>query len=252
MFCTNRTTELLAVRLSPADITKKMAKTSRSHRYSLPLASSLFSLSIICVFTLHNRYKLKKYRHQLEKQAQLRQEERKGRITAEKKLRKSSQETLGTSGFTYQPIGYIESPFPDRRATPRQPILAPAARGFLRFNRKIIQYQHYEELTQFSHIWVIFIFHENTNNTGEKSSLPAKIAPPRLGGERVGCLSTRSPHRPNPIGLSVCEIVEITDQYIEISGIDFVNGTPVLDSKSQTPLLFSSSETSLFSCFSFL
>lgn len=212
-----------------------MSKSHRSHRYSLPLATSLFLLSAACVFTWHGRRKLRKYRQEIEKQTQLRQEERKGRISAEKKLRKSQQEEVGTEGYQCPPIAVIESPFPDRRATPRQPILAPAARAFIRFNKQSIQFQHYEELAQFSHIWVIFIFHENTNVKGK--GLPAKIAPPRLGGSRVGCLSTRSPHRPNPIGLSVCEIVSVTENYIEIRGVDFVHGTPVLDSK--TSLLLS-------------
>lgn len=207
-----------------------MAKSGKSHRYSLPMAASLFALSILSTFYLHSRQKMRKYKKEIAKQVKLRQDERTGRINAEKKIRKDHQESVSNKGIRLETIGVIESPFPDRRATPRQPILAPAARAFIRFNKKLIQYAHYEELSQFSHIWVIFIFHENTT-AGENATLPAKIAPPRLNGQRVGCLSTRSPHRPNAIGLSVCEVVEVNEQGIEIRGVDFVAGTPILDGK---------------------
>ena len=53
-----------------------------------------------------------------------------------------------------------------------------------------------------------------------------QIAPPRLKGKKVGCLSTRSPHRPNNVGLSVCELLSVGEDYIDIRSIDFVHGTP--------------------------
>ncbi len=59
----------------------------------------------------------------------------------------------------------------------------------------------------------------------------AKIRPPRLHGQKVGCLSTRSPHRPNEIGLSVCEIVSVGPDYLELRAVDMVHGTPILDGK---------------------
>lgn len=76
------------------------------------------------------------------------------------------------------------------------------------------------------------MFHNNTNN--DSSSVLAKIKPPRLG-RKVGCLSTRSPHRPNNIGLSVCKVVKVGTGFIEISGIDMVDQTPVLDIKPYIP-----------------
>ena len=72
------------------------------------------------------------------------------------------------------------------------------------------------------------MFHENTNT--DATSL-AKIKPPRLFGKKVGCLSTRSPHRPNALGLSVCEVISVTNESIELACIDMMDGTPVLDSK---------------------
>jgi tRNA (Thr-GGU) A37 N-methylase len=85
---------------------------------------------------------------------------------------------------------------------------------------------------------VLFVFHENTNlakGKAPKTTFPAKIAPPRLGGKKVGLFSTRTPHRPNSVGLSVVKIEAVHDRCIEISGHDLVNGTPVLDVKPYVP-----------------
>ncbi len=137
---------------------------------------------------------------------------------------------FASTGFyqlVFSIIGIVESPFPDRRGTPRQPQLVPAAYAFIRF-AKHIQHAHYAELAQFSHIWILFHFHENTSVENVK----AKIRPPRLHGQTVGCLSTRSPHRPNAIGLSVCEVVKLEQNGIRVKCVDMVDGTPVLDGKS--------------------
>lgn len=171
---------------------------------------------------------------ELEDEKQKRIVERAGRIKTQQDKRACINETARENGFQLRPIGYIESPFPDRRGTPRQPSLVPAATGRIRFDKKIIQREHFSELEQFSHIWIIFIFHENTN-ADDTNAPPAKIKPPRLHGKKVGTLSTRSPHRPNPIGLSWCEVVSIGADYIEVRGIDLLHGTPVLDVKPYIP-----------------
>ena len=72
------------------------------------------------------------------------------------------------------------------------------------------------------------MFHANTNTEKGRHALSAKIKPPRLHGQRVGCLTTRSPHRPNNIGLSVCEIASLGKNYIEIVCCDMMEGTPVI------------------------
>ena len=117
-----------------------------------------------------------------------------------------------------------------------------SARGKIKFDKKVIQYEYYKELNDFSHIWILFVFHENTNEflsvhnkSTKQKSTKAKISPPRMHGLKVGCLSTRSPHRPNPIGLSVCKIISVQDGYIEISGMDMIKGTPILDVKPYIP-----------------
>lgn len=187
----------------------------------------------------HQKRELERLGAELEHEKSKREADRRGRIQAEKLLNKRRKDENAEKGHNLKAIGYIESPFPDRRGTPRQPMLCPAARGLLRFDRSIVQEAHFAELASFSHIFVLFVFHDNTNiakggGAGSRGP-PAKIAPPRLGGQRVGCLSTRSPHRPNPIGLSVCEIHSVGDDYIEISSLDLVDGTPVLDVKPVIP-----------------
>ncbi len=91
-------------------------------------------------------------------------------------------------------------------------------------------------LEQFSHIWIIFVFHAHGGNKWKPT-----IRPPRLGGKaKVGVLSSRSPHRPNPIGLSVVELERIDfaakgGPEIHVRGIDLLDGTPILDIKPYIP-----------------
>lgn len=189
------------------------------------LSFATFAASI--ALTLYHQ-ELNRLGESLQRERHLRQTEREGRINLQKAKRQSKIQENDAQGYRFKPIGFIESPFRDRRGTPRQPILVSAGRGRIRMN---VHRDFFNELQEFSHIWVLFIFHENTN---EDASASAKVIPPRLG-RRVGCLSTRSPHRPNPIGLSVCQVLGVTDNSIEISCIDFVDGTPVLDVKPYIP-----------------
>uniref|UniRef100_A0A182SWC2 TsaA-like domain-containing protein n=1 Tax=Anopheles maculatus TaxID=74869 RepID=A0A182SWC2_9DIPT len=113
----------------------------------------------------------------------------------------------------FKPIGVIKTVFNEKRAVPRQASLASA---LLR-------------LENFSHLWIIYHFHRNPNHA------KAKVAPPRLGGERVGVFSTRSPHRPCPIGLSLVQLDRVEDSKVYFFGTDMVDGTPVLDIKPYIP-----------------
>jgi tRNA-Thr(GGU) m(6)t(6)A37 methyltransferase TsaA len=199
----------------------------------------IFNVAIVvCIRRRHSREISeveKKFDEELKKERAQRGKERLGRISVQKKSRERlTQENL-KSGYQYRPIGYVQSPFPDRRGCPRQPVLVPAALGKIKFDKSIIQFEHFKEIVQFSHIWVIFVFHDNTNGDTEADNIPARIKPPRLGGAKVGCLTTRSPHRPNAIGLSVCEIIDVGPDYISVCGIDMVDGTPVLDIKPYIP-----------------
>lgn len=201
---------------------------------SLLVASGIVVGHLVSSFIhKNNEDKLKRevsaLEEQVKKQTDLRAVERSGRIALQRQERENVLKEQQKEGYNYVPIGRVETPFPDRRGTPRQPILVPAAVGRIRFDKHLIQFEHYEELKLFSHVWIVFVFHNNTNT--EKLSKVSKIKPPRLHGAKVGCLSTRSPHRPNNIGLSVCEIVSVTKDYIDISGVDLVDGTPILDGK---------------------
>lgn len=129
-----------------------------------------------------------------------------------------------------QTIGVIESCFRDRFGTPRQSGLIKASTAKLILNKSLQPESSLQGLSDYSHLWVIFHFHLNTN-----LQFHPKVHPPRLGGQSIGLFATRSPHRPNPIGLSLCKIEEIRNNEIFLSGIDFVDGTPVLDIKPYLP-----------------
>jgi len=96
-----------------------------------------------------------------------------------------------------------------------------------------------EGLDEYSHAWVIYVFHANTNACGTKNggAVKALVSVPRLNGEKRGCLSTRTPHRPRPVGLSVGKIISVDWERGEVTlgGIDLVDGTPVLDIKPYVP-----------------
>lgn len=87
-----------------------------------------------------------------------------------------------------------------------------------------------EGLDGFSHLYVIFVFHFGADDYNNKK---AKIAPPKLEGQKMGIFATRTPHRFNPIGLSIAKLdkVDLATRTVHLSGIDLINGTPVLDIK---------------------
>ncbi len=135
-----------------------------------------------------------------------------------------------------KPIGVVRSPFKEKFGIPRQPGLAPEVPAMIelpgtRENREAVR-----GLEEFSHVWVLFIFHESA-----AEGWRPLVRPPRLGGARkTGVFATRSPHRPNPIGLSVValERVETAPKQpvrIHVRGGDLLEGTPVLDLKPYLP-----------------
>ena len=132
---------------------------------------------------------------------------------------------------TYRPIGRLASCFVERRGTPRQGLLVPAARARLTLDASVVQpAAALEGLDGFSHVWLLFEFHENTN-VGKVQQVRAKVHPPGLGGEKIGLFATRTPHRPNPIGLSVAELLAVDGDTLLLGGADLIDGTPILDVK---------------------
>ena len=221
------------------------------------LAGAALGVLAVGAYTFSTQHRIRNLELALKHEESKRAVERKGRISAEKSRANQTRDAHQKSGHLMKYIAHIESPFPDRRGTPRQPMLVPAAHGRIRFDKQFVQTAHFAELADFSHVFILFVFHENTNIDKETGAdavsaggrgAPAKIAPPRLGGKKVGCLSTRSPHRPNPIGLSVCEVLRVGDDYIDIKSIDFVHGTPVLDIKPMTPYDLVPSNKDLTNC----
>ncbi len=156
-------------------------------------------------------------------------------------------------------------------------MLVPHSRGIITFDETFISQDAVLELKHYSHVYVVFVFHLNSNthkttdrvSSSSSSSLssaatksrqyPSKIAPPSLGGKKVGVFSTRTPHRPNPIGFSLCKLDKVvvsssttqknnnnkknqkqlnttkTTFSLLLSGLDIVDGTPILDIKPYVP-----------------
>jgi tRNA-Thr(GGU) m(6)t(6)A37 methyltransferase TsaA len=131
--------------------------------------------------------------------------------------------------FAMSPVAVVESCFEEKHGTPRQSLLAGAARGRLVLSERQ-HVQALEGLEEFSHAWLVFVFHRNAQR-----AYHSKIHPPRLGGRKVGVFASRSPHRPNAIGLSVVRIERVAPPFLYVSGLDLVSGTPVLDIKPYHP-----------------
>lgn len=138
--------------------------------------------------------------------------------------------------FEFEAIGHVQTVFKDKFGIPRQPGLASNAKGVIKLKNTPDLKTALRTLDQFSHLWIVFVFHEH----GGKNWKPS-IRPPRLGGNvKVGVLASRSPHRPNPIGISAVSIEKIDldatgGPEITVGGVDLLDGTPVLDIKPYIP-----------------
>jgi tRNA (Thr-GGU) A37 N-methylase len=196
------------------------------------------------------------------------QAERVGRINAEKALRAGVVEKISdpSIGYPLLVIGNVSSPYLARRGTPRQGLLVPDSRSLIRLSSEIPE-ETLHGLEGYSHMFVQFLFHENTNlvktllqpgalsnestaalnsrTSSSKSStftkrvhsFASKVLPPLLQGGSIGVFASRSPHRPNAIGLSLVKIISVdpSTRTIVVSGADLVNGTPVVDLKPWGP-----------------
>ena len=107
--------------------------------------------------------------------------------------------------------------------------LVPSSRGYIDF---YIAPQALDGIQEYSHVWIIFQFHANTDIQAD--SRKTKIKPPRAP-IKMGYLATRSPHRPNPVGLSLVKVQGVKGKRLYISALDLVNGTPVYDIKPCVP-----------------
>jgi tRNA (adenine37-N6)-methyltransferase len=157
---------------------------------------------------------------------------------SKRKRRATLEEHMHANGgqLMVEPIGVVRSVYRLCVGTPRQGLLAPNARGRIEL---CVPADAVDGLHEYSHVWIVFVFHLNTLTINPQKR-PSKISPPALGGgKKVGVLATRSPHRYNPIGITLARLDRIDFEgggILHLSGIDLVDGTPVLDIKPFVPL----------------
>ena len=132
-------------------------------------------------------------------------------------------------------IGYLRTPFRQKFGVPRQAGLVDVP-GVIEMRPPWDELAYFEGLEEVSHLWVTFLFHQNRDQGWR-----GRVRPPRLGGNRrLGVFATRSPFRPNHLGLSVLRLTRIESRgsrgvKLHVSGVDMVDGTPVLDIKPYIP-----------------
>lgn len=130
------------------------------------------------------------------------------------------------------PIAYIRTEFPEKFGIPRQSGLADNLRARIVFEPEYRNHDAVRGLDGFSHIWLIWEFSAN-----KRSCWQPTVRPPRLGGnEHMGVFATRSPFRPNPLGLSCVSLerIDMDDRegpVIHVRGADLMDGTPIYDIK---------------------
>ncbi|WP_292975642.1 tRNA (N6-threonylcarbamoyladenosine(37)-N6)-methyltransferase TrmO [Pantoea sp. UBA4549] len=139
------------------------------------------------------------------------------------------------SEFAVTQIGVIRSPWKEKFAVPRQPGLVQDGGGELHLQAPYNQPEAVRGLEAFSHIWILFMFHQ-TMAGGWRPT----VRPPRLGGNaRMGVFATRSTFRPNPVGMSLVELkgirCEKSQVILQLGSLDLVDGTPVIDIKPYLP-----------------
>lgn len=129
--------------------------------------------------------------------------------------------------FTFEPIGVVHSPFSEKASAPRQAAAATGVEGSITlFPGRSLEHA-LEDLETWERIWILFVF-------DRVEGWRPKVRPPR-SEKRRGVLATRSPHRPNPIGLSSVRLVGVDGLTIRVRDLDILDGTPVLDLKPYVP-----------------
>lgn len=135
---------------------------------------------------------------------------------------------------TLEIIGSIRSPFKEKFGIPRQAGLVSEIEAEIIMRPPFDRPVMFEGLSGFSHIWLSFVFHQATDQGWRE-----RVRPPRLGGNRqVGVFASRSPFRPNHLGLSVVRLLEIDTSdgvMLRVSGVDLLDGTPIVDIKPYVP-----------------
>ena len=130
-----------------------------------------------------------------------------------------------------KPVAIIHTPFKEKFGIPRQPGVVSCASGVVELIAPFNRPEMLKGLDDFSHLWLVWRFHAVADGQWKPT-----VRPPRLGGNRrVGVFASRSPFRPNPIGLSVVKLDAIEACRIKVSGVDLMDATPILDIKPYVP-----------------
>lgn len=127
-----------------------------------------------------------------------------------------------------RPVGYIRSSIKERYEAPHQGVLSSGDESFIELLAGNNFEQALDGLAEFERIWVIYSFHLNT-------TWKPMVKPPRNMGKKVGVFATRSPHRPNGMGLSCVKLVSVQGLRIYITESDILDGSPVYDIKPYLP-----------------
>lgn len=146
-----------------------------------------------------------------------------------------NQNSAPDSLWPCRPIGYVRGGFAERFGVPRQARLAPDVPARIEIVRPYNRREAWQGLERFSHIWLVFGFHAVRDAQWKPT-----VRPPRLGGkQRMGVFATRSPHRPNHLGLSAVALsgIDLADGKVELAvrGVDVMDGTPIFDIKPYIP-----------------
>lgn len=132
----------------------------------------------------------------------------------------------------WQPIAFARSPYRQRIDAPHQSTVVAGTASELAAEARIefvegFPPEAFSDLAGFDRIWLIFLFHRS-------EGWKARVRPPRGGGKR-GVLATRSPHRPNAIGLSAVALAGMDERGLRVRGMDLLDGTPIIDIKPYVP-----------------
>ncbi len=142
-----------------------------------------------------------------------------------------------------QVIAHIRNAFPTKFGLPRQSGLVPQLTSTIVFEPEFRVAEALRGIEGYSHLWLIWEFHQahrGSEESGDEVSWRPTVRPPRLGGNtRMGVFATRSPFRPNPMGLTVVKLLAVEDspegQVLVVSGADMMDGTPIYDIKPYLP-----------------
>lgn len=133
--------------------------------------------------------------------------------------------------WSFAPIGFIRSPYTQRIDAPHQPTVQPGTgaldEAVLELDPGLPE-ETLRDLEGFERIWVVFVLHRS-------EGWAPTVRPPRGPRVKRGVFATRSPHRPNAIGLSAVELAGVDGRTLRLRGVDLLDGTPVLDIKPYVP-----------------